>query len=480
MDQPDSARSSTGPSRFAVGSRANSSSKYDIHSGASGDLPSHYFEPNSRGSGAEILLSVSKLKNRSSSRGSPQTSVDSETRALLLAEELGGVSRSLFDGNNNIAATPQRPPSNNPINRGSFTARSYGTSNTSRSNSNLPSPRSPLVGPSAFPAPPPNSVLSTGVSSLQSKLATLQVERALSPSPAPAPAPAPVPATSGLDLLSPLAPDYSIRGSGRLGNGIAYFRLETGKDSSPHFDSNSVLGSQSIDGVTDKPRSSKSFLFGFAKDSSKPTMEVDDEPYVLHKGQGGKTMAISGPTLMPSDDLRQPLAINEAASSAFAFQERLLDGDSDDDDGDGPRSARGGSGGRRRMDLSDGRYRVAKMVSTYLLWITYAVLGALCAFIIWTVATRNEGSIDVWAWVVAAVFVNAAVPLALYDINMVRPRVITKITRRPSCLFLRSTQPCYRGRLMCSSVTLQHMIHYVRPQLQRYYIRILWMVRAFA
>ena len=50
---------------------------------------------------------------------------------------------------------------------------------------------------------------------------------------------------------------------------------------------------------------------------------------------------------------------------------------------------------------------------------------------------------QVWAWATALLFVNIAVPLSLYDIH-------------------------------------GHMANYVRPQLQRYYIRCLWMVPIYA
>ena len=85
------------------------------------------------------------------------------------------------------------------------------------------------------------------------------------------------------------------------------------------------------------------------------------------------------------------------------------------------------------LHLGDGRYRFARLLSTGALWACYLVLAVLSSIAVWQVATRSAG-LETWSWVIAAIFVNVAVPLALYDINM-------------------------------------HMIHYVRPHLQRYYIR---------
>lgn len=100
-----------------------------------------------------------------------------------------------------------------------------------------------------------------------------------------------------------------------------------------------------------------------------------------------------------------------------------------------------GDGGERHrlpvaLHLGNSRYRFARLASNVTLWVCYLVLAVLSSLVVWQVATRSAG-ISTWAWVVAAIFVNISVPLALYDINM-------------------------------------HMIHYVRPHLQRYYIRWVW------
>ena len=142
-----------------------------------------------------------------------------------------------------------------------------------------------------------------------------------------------------------------------------------------------------------------------------------------------------------------------AYGSAALLQEELYNGDaagSSNPGGAGSgRSGRSGRGGFDDDDLIDHivsirerRYQLAKKVSSVLLWVTYAVLVILSGFTIY-ILTVDRADVRSWAYAVAALFVIIAVPLSLHDIHM-------------------------------------HMLNYVKPELQRYYIRVLWMVPIYA
>lgn len=77
------------------------------------------------------------------------------------------------------------------------------------------------------------------------------------------------------------------------------------------------------------------------------------------------------------------------------------------------------------------------------LYITRCIPTRHCVGIAIYLLITENAQVQVWAWATALIFVNVAVPLSLYDIH-------------------------------------GHMASYVRPQLQRYYIRILWMVPIYA
>ena len=64
------------------------------------------------------------------------------------------------------------------------------------------------------------------------------------------------------------------------------------------------------------------------------------------------------------------------------------------------------------------------------------------SYLCYLVASRGS-DLSEWALVVAGAFVCIAVPLSLYDIS-------------------------------------NHVLHYVRPQLQRHYLRVLWMCPIYA
>lgn len=70
--------------------------------------------------------------------------------------------------------------------------------------------------------------------------------------------------------------------------------------------------------------------------------------------------------------------------------------------------------------------------------LTNAPLLCPAALVLWQLITAHSEK-HVIAWSVAAIFVAVAVPFSLHDIHM-------------------------------------HVMHYVCPELQKYYIRILWMV----
>jgi hypothetical protein len=83
-----------------------------------------------------------------------------------------------------------------------------------------------------------------------------------------------------------------------------------------------------------------------------------------------------------------------------------------------------------------------RRASTYVLVVIYLLVAVALGLAIWQLATSPKEN-HIVAWGVAAFFVAIAVPLSLHDISM-------------------------------------HMTHYVRPDLQRYYVRVLWMVPIYS
>jgi Organic solute transporter Ostalpha len=84
----------------------------------------------------------------------------------------------------------------------------------------------------------------------------------------------------------------------------------------------------------------------------------------------------------------------------------------------------------------------AKMISRGVLIGLYLIAAALAGVVIWQLVVRGSER-HVYAWAIGAIFVAIAVPLSLHDIYL-------------------------------------HLIHYVRPDLQRYYIRIILMVPIYS
>ena len=83
-----------------------------------------------------------------------------------------------------------------------------------------------------------------------------------------------------------------------------------------------------------------------------------------------------------------------------------------------------------------------RQISKWALVVVYAVIMILVGIAVWQLVVDPREN-HVIAWGIAAFFVAVAIPLSLSDIHM-------------------------------------HMAHYVRPDLQRYYIRVLWMVPIYA
>ena len=91
--------------------------------------------------------------------------------------------------------------------------------------------------------------------------------------------------------------------------------------------------------------------------------------------------------------------------------------------------------------MSPQRRRII-MVSQALLSVVYAAVVTVMCLAVWQIVTQQY-ELHIVAWCVAAFFVGIAVPLSLHDIHM-------------------------------------HMLHYRRPDIQRYYIRILFLVPIYA
>jgi hypothetical protein len=138
-------------------------------------------------------------------------------------------------------------------------------------------------------------------------------------------------------------------------------------------------------------------------------------------------------------DLGIPVYASEsnANESLFAPAKEHGEGDSEEDAERNAATALLGT----RLDRNR-TYRIMKYISFAVLVALWACVALVAAWIIYELLYRWD-DLKVIAWALGGVFVGISVPLTLYDIT-------------------------------------GHFQHYVNPTLQRYYVRILWLVPIFA